>query len=124
MTEAPFHFTDRRGDPSFRDHQVSLLPDEVTRLQRYCDNVVRLLGSGHKRPIEVERETGQLRSSRRALYPTRDLPTGHRIGSEDLIPLRPNQGIDAREIDRVVGRRAARALSAFAPIVWTDLCDE
>jgi len=116
-----FHFTDRRADPSFRDHLVSLLPDEVTRLQRHCDNVVRLLGSGHKRPIEVERETGQLRSSRRALYPARDLPTGHRIGSDDLIPLRPNQGIDAREIDR---RRTVRALSAFAPIEWTDLCDE
>ena len=119
-----FHFTDRRADPSFRDHLVSLLPDEVTRLQRYCDNVIRLLGSGHKRPLEIEQETGQLRSSRRALYPARDLPTDHRLGSEDLVALRPNDGIDAQEIDRIVGRRLARDLSALAPIRWTDLRDE
>ena len=119
-----FHFTDRRADPSFRDHGVSLLPDEVTRLQQYCDEVVRLAGSSRKQPLEVEQATGQVQSSRRALYPARDLPTGHRIGSEDLIPLRPNQGIDAREIDRVVGRRAVRALSALAPIQWTDLRDD
>lgn len=119
-----FHFTDRRTDPSFRDHLVSLLPDEVTCLQRYCDDVIRLLGSGHKRLIEVERETGQLRSSRRALYPARDLPTGHRIDSEDLVALRPNDGIDVREVDRLVGRRVDRPLSAFAPIAWTDLGDD
>ena len=119
-----FHFTDRRAEPSFRDHLVSLLPDEVTRLQRYCDDVIRLLGSGHKRPLEVELETGQLRSSRRALYPARDLLTDHRLGAEDMVALRPNDGIDAHEIDRIVGRRLARDLSALEPIRWTDLRDE
>jgi len=119
-----FHFTDRRADPSFRDHRVSLVPDEVTRLQRYCDTVVRLTGSSRKRLLDVEESTGQLQGSRRGLYPARDLPSGHRLGVDDLVALRPNQGIDAREVDRLVGRRIVRALSALAPIQWADLREE
>ena len=119
-----FHFTDRRDGQSFRDHRVSLLPEEVTRLQQYCDEVVRLTGSSCKRPQEVERANGHLESFRRALYPVADLPRGHRLSPEDLVALRPSHGIEAREIDRVVGRRVVNGLSALMPIQWKDLDEE
>ena len=119
-----FHFTDRREGRSFRDHRVSLLPDEVVRLQQHCDEVVRLVGGARKAPLDVERTNGHLESFRRALYPVRDLPRGHRLRSADLVALRPVDGIAACEIDRVVGRRLVNDLAALAPIHWADVSEE
>ena len=119
-----FHFTDRRTGRSFRDHRVSLLPDEVARLQRYCDEIVVLRGSSRKRPLPVEEVSGHVNSFRRALYPVKDLPPGHRLRTEDLIALRPRQGIAACELDRVVGRYAVNALPALTPLRWADLAEK
>ena len=111
-----FHFTDRREGQAFRDHKVSLMPDEVRALQNDLDRLVALRGDGIKRLQQSEISSGHVTSFRRATYPAKDIPSGSIIKASDLICLRPNHGIDARENDYVVGKIAAHKLLAFKQI--------
>jgi sialic acid synthase SpsE/spore coat polysaccharide biosynthesis protein SpsF (cytidylyltransferase family) len=115
-----FHFTDRREGREFRDHKVSLMPDEVRTLQRDLLQVGALRGRAAKQPQPSEVEPGHLASFRRAVYCGRDVAAGERIAFDDLVVLRPNHGIDARDADLLVGRRARRALTAGVRLSWDD----
>jgi sialic acid synthase SpsE len=114
-----FHFTDSRDGKSFRDHKVSLTPPEVATLIREIGETRVYQGDGVKRPLDCERD--HVVSFRRAVYPARDLPAGAVLGERDLICLRPNHGIDAREYDRVVGCKARVELKAFRRLDWSEL---
>jgi sialic acid synthase SpsE len=108
-----FHFTDDRTGKTFRDHQVSLTADEVRALCADLDQLKELLGDGVKRPLPSEIDTGHVTSFRRAVYCRHAIARGQLISADDLVVLRPNHGIDARQFDDLVGRRAARDLQAL-----------
>jgi sialic acid synthase SpsE len=111
-----FHFTDDRAGKTFRDHQVSLTADEVRGLCRDLDQLRTLLGDGVKRPLPSEVETGHVTTFRRAVYCRHSIAQGQVICADDLVVLRPNKGVDARQFDEVVGKRAARDLQALARV--------
>lgn len=111
-----FHFTDEREGKSFRDHKVSLTRDEVKHLCAELDELDVLLGDGIKRPLACELESAHVTSFRRAVYCRRPLRAGEVIRQDDLVVLRPNHGIDARQFDAIAGKRAARDLKAFEAI--------
>jgi sialic acid synthase SpsE len=46
---------------------------------------------------------------------------GEVLDADNLCVLRPNQGIDARDYDRVVGRLARRRLQRHEPLDWQDI---
>jgi N-acetylneuraminate synthase/N,N'-diacetyllegionaminate synthase len=118
-----FHFTDEREGRSFRDHAVSLTRDDVRRLCQRLDCLRNLLGDGNKVPQPVEVETGHLVSFRRGIYSSRDLVPGERVRAEDLVCLRPNQGVDARQFDGLLGRKVVRSIAAFTAIDFASIGD-
>ena len=111
-----FHFTDTRDGKSFRDHQVSLTCSEVQRLCDDLDELQTLLGDGIKRALPTEIDTGHVTSFRRGIYCKRALKKGEIIKSTDLLVLRPNVGMDARQFDNVVGKKAARDLEPLESV--------
>ncbi len=114
-----FHFTDTRDDQTFRDHKVSLTAAEVRELQQRMQTIYALQGDEDKRPLPSE---GDHRITfRRAVYPAYDLAVGTVITEKDLVYLRPNHGIDAREFDDVIGKTVKTPLSAYTAISWDDL---
>ncbi len=115
-----FHFTDRREGRSFRDHKLSLLPDELRQLQRDLVRIRALRGEAQKQPQPSEVAQGHLTSFRRAAYVRRAIGAGERIGEGDLVYLRPNHGIDARDAGLLIGARARRPLSAYTRLDWAD----
>jgi N,N'-diacetyllegionaminate synthase len=116
-----FHFTDRKQDRTFRDHQLSLDDADLRALIGVLDDIRILKGTSHKLPLPIEVANDHLRSFRRAVYPARDIAAGEVLGVGDICVLRPNQGIDAREYDRVLGRRARRALRRHEALDWQDI---
>ena len=102
-----FHFTDRRGERSFRDHQVSLTSTEVAELRDWCDAICATLGDEEKGPTDGELRAGHRISFRRGLYPARDLSSGYRLAADDIVVLRPALGLPAEEFDSVVGATLA-----------------
>lgn len=117
-----FHFTDTREGKTFRDHQVSLTRDDVHDLIRDIQVINELRGTGEKKPVAIELENGHVESFRRAVYPATDLPAGTVLTEEHLITLRPNHGIDARDFDRILGRKLKADVKAFQKLNW-DLLD-
>lgn len=100
-----FHFTDTREGKVFRDHKVSLTPQEVTSLIDEIKLIKRYIGHNVKTPVPIEMENGHVLSFRRAVYPSQDLPKGTIIEEKHLCTLRPNHGIDARFFDSLIGKK-------------------
>lgn len=117
-----FHFTDEREGKSFRDHKVSLTAAEVHQLQVYLREITELRGDCVKQPLPVEGD--HLSSFRRAVYPRTALAAGTLLTVENLTVLRPNHGIDARDFDRVVGRRLRCAVDAHQKLDWAMLLED
>lgn len=116
-----FHFTDQKEGRSFRDHQLSLDSDDVQELCRVLDEIRTLKGNPEKSPQPIEIVNDHPRSFRRAVYPSRDIAAGEEFTAENLCVLRPNHGIDAREYDSVIGRRARHALRRHQRLDWQDI---
>jgi N-acetylneuraminate synthase/N,N'-diacetyllegionaminate synthase len=113
-----FHFTDDKSR-EFRDHKLSLTEDELRELRAYADAIPVLRGRSTKEVKQQERENR--RTFRRAVYPTRDLAAGHLLTEQDLVALRPNEGLDAARYFELVGARLARDVTALAPLSEDDL---
>lgn len=105
-----FHFTDTRDGKQFRDHKVSLTPNEVTELIDEMKLIQALQGSSEKKPLSIEINNGHDISFRRAVYPSRDIKAGETFTTENLTVLRPNHGIDAREYESLLGKKASTDL--------------
>jgi len=113
-----FHFTDRREGQTFRDHAVSLLPEEVYQLHESIRSDLAFLGVAQKQPLQIEIENDHVISFRRAVYPSRDIQSGELLGDHNLTVLRPNRGIDAREYDQLMGRTAKIDLVRHQALEW------
>jgi sialic acid synthase SpsE len=111
-----FHFTDTRAGKMFRDHAISLTAEEVQRLSQRLLHMHTLIGSAEKQPLAAEISSGHVQSFRRAVYCKLDLKAGDVLQAEHLITLRPNHGVDARELDSIVGKRVVADTLAFSAL--------
>lgn len=114
-----FHFTDSREGKEFRDHKVSLTKDEVLELNDKIKTIYKLQGEKIKAPQSVEGD--HLITFRRAVYPAIDLKAGTILSSENLVYLRPNHGIDARDYQNVIGKTITRNIKAHERLDWSIL---
>ncbi len=111
-----FHFTDSREGKVFRDHKVSLTAKEVLALQKVLQEIQALRGSRTKLPQPIEIEQGHVTSFRRGSYLKRPFKAGETIKKEDLVYLRPNHGVDARDSEFLADTRSQHELQAFQRI--------
>ena len=100
-----FHFTDNREGKTFRDHQISFTKEEVILLIKKIKMIKDLMGDGVKQPLKSEIESGHVESFRRGLYFKRDMKKGAVIKKEDLVVLRPDNGVGANEYYNILGKR-------------------
>lgn len=112
------HFTLDKAMPG-PDHAMSLSPEDLTGLIAGVRAVEVSLGDGIKRPVEAEREIMVV--ARRSLYAARDIAEDVVVTAEDLIALRPGDGISAAKHEAVVGRTAAQAIPAGTKLTLSDL---
>jgi N,N'-diacetyllegionaminate synthase len=113
-----FHFTDSREGKTFRDHKVSLTREEIKELISEIKIIRELKGGFVKEPVPVEIENGHVVTFRRAVYPSRAIAKGETFTKENLTTLRPNHGIDARDYDKILGKRATVGLEKHQKMSW------
>lgn len=113
-----FHFTDIREGKSFRDHKVSLTPEEVKDLIKEIKLIDQLKGDPEKNPTQIELDNGHELSFRRAVYPAVEIKAGTRITADMLTVLRPNHGIDARFFDQLIGKIPKTDLRSQEKLEW------
>ncbi|MBU2379937.1 MAG: N-acetylneuraminate synthase family protein [Alphaproteobacteria bacterium] len=101
------------------DHAMSMDPEGLARLIAGIRSVEASLGDGVKRPVEAEREI--MTVARRSLFAARDIAAGAVVTADDLVALRPGDGVSAARMEEVAGRTAARAIPAGAKLAMSDL---
>ncbi|MEW6183475.1 MAG: N-acetylneuraminate synthase family protein [Bacillota bacterium] len=100
------HFTYRKQDQVFRDHQLSLEPGEMAELVKSIRQIEKSLGQPLKSVMDCERTNRE--PMRRSVAARRALRAGEIIARESITFLRPANGIPAQNWPSVVGRRALR----------------
>ena len=113
-----FHFTDTREGKTFRDHHISLTQSEVLSLIKSIKEINILKGNSKKILLPNEISSDHITSFRRAIYPRKFIKLGTKIKEEDLITLRPNHGIDAREISKLIGKTAIKDIEKLSVLSY------
>ncbi|MGZ4678439.1 MAG: N-acetylneuraminate synthase family protein [Acidimicrobiia bacterium] len=111
------HFTLDRGRTG-PDHSFALEPDELTAMVRAIRDVEAALGSGEKTGPSDAESVEMYRNARRSVVAATAIPAGTEIRAEMLTVKRPGFGIKPRDLDLVVGRRAARDIADDEVVTW------
>jgi N-acetylneuraminate synthase len=108
------HFTlDRaEGGP---DAAFSLEPAEFTALAADCKAAWRALGRPHYDLLGSERGNAAFR---RSLYVGCDVRAGEPLSRKNVRSIRPGAGLAPAELEKVLGRPAARDLKRGEPLSW------
>lgn len=115
-----FHFTDTRDGKVFRDHKVSLTKSDVFELKQKIPFLINSLGTSSKQPTPSEIDSNHVYSFRRAAYPAKFIEKGTAVSLEDFVFLRPQEGLAAKDIYKVLGRKASRDLEPLESILEKD----
>ncbi len=102
------------------DHRASLSPEELSLMVSSIRNVEKALsGSGKKTPTETELKNKSV--VRKSIHLKRDLNEGHRLTDDDLVALRPGNGISPMKWYEVIGKRLIKNLKANTLLKWEDI---
>jgi N,N'-diacetyllegionaminate synthase len=113
------HFTLDRSLPG-PDHAASLEPDELKAMVSAIRNIEEAIGgSGIKEPSESEMKN--ISVARKSLHTLKELKAGVMLSKDDLIALRPGNGISPMLIDKVMGKVLNKDLPAHYLLKPEDL---
>lgn len=101
------HFTHDKSLPG-NDHYHAMDKDDLARFRE--SSVLLLKTEGSPVKTVLEGEAMSRKNARRSLVATRNLPAGHVLRAEDLMPKRPAFGLPPSALGWVVGRKLARDL--------------
>lgn len=103
------HFTIDHNYSEFRDHQLSADPDEMAELIKRVRFYETLLGSGEVGMADCEKEAAP--QIRRSIAAARPLEAGHKISQEDIVWVRPGDGLAPGQENLVIGGTLTHAIS-------------
>jgi N,N'-diacetyllegionaminate synthase len=113
------HFTLDRTLPG-PDHKASLEPDELKAMVSAIRNIEKAMsGNGRKEPSKSEAKNVAI--ARKSIHLKKDLTKGTILTEDDIIALRPGDGISAMEWNAVTGRELREDKQAFDKLSWGDL---
>lgn len=113
------HFTLDRTLPG-PDHAASLVPNELKAMVSAIRNIEKAIGgSGIKEPSESEKKN--IAIARKSIHVNKSLPKGSIIGVDDIIALRPGDGITPMNVEQVVGKELKNDVEAFHKLSLEDL---
>jgi N-acetylneuraminate synthase/N,N'-diacetyllegionaminate synthase len=102
------------------DHAASLEPDELKAMVKGIRNVEKAIGgSGIKEPSESEKKN--IAIARKSIHVNKCLAKGSIIETDDIIPLRPGDGISPMNIENVVGKKLQKDVESFYKLSLEDL---
>lgn len=111
------HLTLSRADGG-PDAGFSAEPAEFKAMVRACREAKEALGEVHYGPTESEQSSLQYR---RSLWVVEDIPTGKEVTARNVRSLRPADGIPAKHMPEVIGRKVRAAVSRGTPLSWEML---
>jgi N-acetylneuraminate synthase/N,N'-diacetyllegionaminate synthase len=102
------------------DHKASLDPLELEQMVNSIRNIeMALSGSGIKEPSPSELKNIQI--ARKSIYTNKPLEKGSLLKREDLIMMRPGDGISPMDIDLIINKQIKTSLPEGYKISKSDL---
>jgi N-acetylneuraminate synthase len=86
------------------DHAASLEPNELIQMVKSIRNIEMAMGSGLKEPSPSELKNMAI--ARKSIHAARDIEEGSIIMEQDLVMLRPGDGISPMDMDKIIGKVA------------------
>lgn len=116
------HFTLDRTLPG-PDHVASLEPNELKAMVTAIRNIeLALSGDGEKKPSDSE--TKNIVIARKSIHINKNLLKGHTITDDDIISLRPGDGISPMEWENIIGKKLNANKNEFDKLVLSDFICE
>ena len=113
------HFTLDRTLPG-PDHIASLEPAELKQMVMAIRNIeLAISGSGEKEPSESE--VKNIAIARKSIHVNNGMTKGQIISNEDLIALRPGDGISPMQWNFIIGKKLKVDKNRFDKLLLTDL---
>jgi|TARA_B100002003_G_scaffold58990_1_gene54498 N-acetylneuraminate synthase/N,N'-diacetyllegionaminate synthase len=112
------HFTYRKGNQSFRDHELSADKNDLKLIVEQANKIRTLLGSFIERNTIEE---SSIIAMRRSIGAFNDLKKGDVLKREDLTFLRPASGLATDRINEIVGRQVSCDIARGSIISMEDL---
>ncbi|RUA34794.1 MAG: N-acetylneuraminate synthase [Bacteroidetes bacterium] len=113
------HFTLDRNLPG-PDHKASLEPYELVAMVKAIRNVeIAIAGSGIKEVSKSEMTNKKL--GRKSIHIKNRIEKDQEITVNDLIMLRPGDGISPMELENIIGKKASREFDPGAKLSYSDL---
>ena len=102
------------------DHKASLDPLELKQMVKSIRNIeIALSGTGIKEPSDSELKNIQI--TRKSIHINKPLEKGHILKKEDLIMMRPGDGISPMDIDFYISKKIANDLPEGHKITKSDI---
>ena len=101
------------------DHKASLEPGELREMIKSIRNIEQALGSSKKVPSDSELKNRDI--VRKSIHLLHEKSGGETLERDDLIMLRPGDGISPMEIDMVIGQKLQENLQKGHKLKYTDL---
>jgi N,N'-diacetyllegionaminate synthase len=115
------HFTLDKSLPG-PDHQASLEPNELFKMVQGIRNIESALsGNNKKEPTISELENQKV--ARKSIHVRTNLSKNHSLVKEDLIMLRPGDGISPMKINQIIGKKLVFDLETGHKLNFNDLCE-
>jgi N-acetylneuraminate synthase/N,N'-diacetyllegionaminate synthase len=112
------HFTLDRNMPG-PDHLASLEPNELIQMVKSIRNIeLAISGNGVKEPSKSERKNIEI--ARKSIHVKRNLTVGHVITEDDIIALRPGDGISPLEWNNIIGKTLIVKKHEFDKLYFSD----
>ncbi len=113
------HITLDRNLPG-PDHLASIEPIELKQMVNAIRNIeLAITGSGIKEPSKSELKN--IAVARKSIHISRNLSKGHFITNNDLISLRPGDGISPMEWNKIIGKKLNTDKKMFDKLFLTDI---
>ncbi|EAQ42185.1 N-acetylneuraminate synthase [Polaribacter sp. MED152] len=113
------HFTLDRNLPG-PDHRASLEPLELKQMVSAIRNIEEAIsGNGIKEPSKSEKKNISI--ARKSIHLKKGLKEGEVINEEDIISLRPGDGICSMKWNEIIGKKVSKDLEGFHKLTWEDL---
>ena len=113
------HFTINRNDIG-PDHGASIEPDELKKMVDSIRNIEKAIsGTGHKAPSKSEVHNRVI--ARRSVHLANNVLKGDVINLDDLIMMRPGDGISPMKLNEIIGKNYTMDLPCGTKISWENI---
>tara|TARA_B100000927_G_scaffold213923_1_gene174335 strand:+ start:2257 stop:3279 length:1023 start_codon:yes stop_codon:yes gene_type:complete len=102
------------------DHKASLEPNELKQMVKSIRNIEKAI-SGNGIKVASLSELKNISIARKSIHLSKDLKSDSVITEENIIALRPGDGICCMNWQNIIGKKINKDLQKFTKLKWEDI---